>query len=120
MQVVGARILVSRLEEEKDTKGFQTATVDDTFTYKGKVEAIGIPLEGADGGFNTFIPMGAWPADPSVTYPSGTISPLSRMPLTLQVGNIVLFAKYSPDTHLIKDGDKEMKIVSLEDVLAVM
>lgn len=36
------------------------------------------------------------------------------------VGSVVLFAKYSPDTHDIKDGGKEMKFVSTKDILAVL
>lgn len=114
MQIVGARVLVSRIEEKKE-EGFQTAVVDDTFTYKGKVEAIGIPMEGSEMAYVGGADFG----DSSTT--SGTLSPFNgAIPLTLQVGNVILFAKYSPDTHLVKHDGKEMKIVSLDDILAIL
>lgn len=38
----------------------------------------------------------------------------------LEEGDVVLFAKYSPDTHTIEIEDKQVKFVSLRDVLAVV
>jgi len=41
MELIGNRVLVSRIEEEKEEGKFQTVAVQDSFTYKGKVEQIG-------------------------------------------------------------------------------
>lgn len=38
----------------------------------------------------------------------------------LTVGNTVLFAKYSPDTHEIDLDGKKVKFVSTNDILAVL
>lgn len=37
----------------------------------------------------------------------------------LGVGEVVLFAKYSPDTHEIEHEGKKLKFVSIRDILAV-
>ncbi len=36
----------------------------------------------------------------------------------LESGDVVLFAKYSPDTHEIEHEDKKIKFIRVEDVLA--
>lgn len=38
----------------------------------------------------------------------------------LVIGDVVLFAKYSPDTHDIEDKGNELKFVSTRDLLAVI
>jgi len=38
----------------------------------------------------------------------------------LEVGSIVLFAKYSPDTHEIDLDGKKVKFVAITDLLAVL
>lgn len=38
----------------------------------------------------------------------------------LEVGSIVLFAKYSPDTHEIDLDGKKVKFVAISDILAVL
>ena len=72
--------------------------VQDNFVNKGKVEQIGSAC-GMDGitftGMNTYNPE-------------------------IKEGSIVLFAKYSPDTQEIEHEGKKMKIVRIEDVLAVL
>lgn len=83
MQILGNRILVSKIEEEKKT-GFELVAATDSFLYKGKVEEVG----------------------------TGTFQ---MMP-----GEIVLFAKYSPDTQEVTVDGKTMKIISVSDVLAVI
>jgi co-chaperonin GroES (HSP10) len=35
-------------------------------------------------------------------------------------GDVILFAKYSPDTHDITDDGKKLKFVSTRDILAVL
>lgn len=77
-------ILVEKIKEEKG-EGFQTAEVQDSFVYKGRVKEV-----------------------PQV--------PLYVDNHVLAVGDIVLFAKYSPDTHEV-DGDKFIKAVDILKVL---
>lgn len=38
----------------------------------------------------------------------------------IKAGDVILFAKYSPDTQEIEHEGKKMKIVRIEDVLAVL
>lgn len=85
MKILGNRVLVSRVEEEKK-EGFQTVEVQDSFVYKGKVEICG---EGM-----------------TTDYPN--------------TGDIVLFAKYSPDTQEVEHEGRKMKIISVTDILAVL
>lgn len=40
MRIIGNRLLVSRVEEEK-SEGFQTVEIGNSFVYKGKVEQVG-------------------------------------------------------------------------------
>lgn len=80
MQILGNRILVSKIEEPKQ-EGFETVSPTDSFLYKGMV----------------------------VQSNSPEIVPES----------IVLFAKYSPDTHEVDVNGMMMKIINVSDVLAV-
>ncbi len=89
MQILGDRVLVSRLEEEKK-EGFQTVELQDSFLYKGKVEQIGTDIG----------PM--WDGTTIVSQP-------------VAEGVTVYFAKYSPHTQEING----MKVVRLEDIIAV-
>lgn len=88
MKILGNRVLVSKVEEEK-TEGFQTVDVQDSFVYKGKVQP---------GGF-----AGGYVAGGSINE-----------------GDTILFRKYSPDTETIQHGGQEMKIIRVDDVLAVL
>lgn len=36
------------------------------------------------------------------------------------IGDIILFAKYSPDTHDVEEGGKKMKFVKTTDILCVL
>lgn len=93
MKILGERVLVSKIEdEEKD--GFKTVDVIDSFIFKGKVEAVG------------------WEDSPNV---SGDIFNYS-----IKVGDIVIFAKYSPDTNDVEHEGKRYKIVNAKDILAVL
>jgi co-chaperonin GroES (HSP10) len=95
MIVLGNRILVSKVEEEKVEGAFTTVEVQDSFLYKGKVEQVGCtPMLMAGSSTSIIEPM-------------------------IKEGAVVLFAKYSPHTQTVKVNDKEMKIIRLEDVLAV-
>lgn len=38
----------------------------------------------------------------------------------LEVGNVVVFAKYSPNTHMIQREGKELKFVLIADILEVL
>lgn len=40
--------------------------------------------------------------------------------MSVHEGDIVLFAKYSPDTHEIEHEGKKLKFVKIDDVLAVL
>lgn len=94
MKILGNRILVSKIEEEK-TEGFETVSPTDSFLFQGKIEQI--PID--------------W-------HEMGTV--LVGPAKALSVGLVVLFAKYSPDTHDVEVDGKKMKIVSVADVLAVL
>lgn len=41
-------------------------------------------------------------------------------PEEMKAGNIILFSKYSPDTQEIEHEGKKMKIVSIDDLLAIL
>lgn len=84
MKIIGNRVLVSKVEEEKK-EGFQSVNVQDSFVYKGRVEIFG--------------------DCPHVAFNSG---------------DIVLFAKYSPDTQEIDIEGKKMKIINADDVLVIL
>ena len=93
MKILGNRLLVSKLEQVK-TEGFQTVEIQDNFLYKGKVEQIGI--------------------DTGLVWTGTAIeSPL------LTEGATVYFAKYSPHTQELDVEGQKMKVVRLEDVIAV-
>lgn len=85
MRILGNRVLVSKVEEEKKSE-FETAQVQDNFVYKGRVEVGSFVLHGG----------------------------------SVNEGDVVLFAKYSPDTQEIEHEGKKMKIVKVEDIIAVL
>lgn len=89
MKILGNRILVSKIEEEKKD-GFQTVDVQDSFVYKGKVEQ------------------------------TSSDCPQPGDHIHMQKGDTVLFAKYSPDTKEVDHEGKKMKIISMDDVLAIL
>lgn len=86
-KILGNRVLVSKVEEEKQ-EGFQTVQVQDSFVYKGRVEMLG--------------------NDRSTYY------------VTPEVGDVILFAKYSPDTQEIDHEGQKMKIINVDDILAIL
>lgn len=88
MKILGNRVLVSRIEEE-EKEGFQTVEIQDSFTFKGKVEQM------------------------------GDISAYSRADGLVE-GSTVMFAKYSPDIQDVEHEGKPMKIISVEDILAIL
>ena len=99
MKILGNRLLVSKLDETKK-EGFQTVEVRDSFLYKGKIEAIGEDCE-----------LGG-PVWASTTI--ATVEP------PFNIGDTVLFAKYSPHTQTLPVDGVEMKIIKVDDVLAVV
>lgn len=92
MKILGNRILVSKIIEPKK-EGFQTVDVQDSFIYKGKVE---------QGEY-------VWPS-----YEGGPD------PKRIGPGDVIQFKKYSPDTEEIEFDGKKMKIIKVEDVLAIL
>ncbi len=91
MKILGNRVLVSPLEKEVK-EGFQTVDVQDSLVYKGRIEQIG----------DTFLTT-------ATSYQG-----------LYEVGSIILFAKYSPDTHEIEHEGKKYKVVEVSDILAVL
>lgn len=94
MYILGNRVLVSPVEKEK-TEGFQTVEVQDSFTYKGRIEKLGQDV------LNEYKHYG------------------EELP-PLRIGDTILFAKYSPDTHEIEHEGTKFKSVKVEDILAVL
>lgn len=92
MKIIGNRILVSKIEEEVK-EGFQTVDVQDSFVNKGKIELLG----------------------DARSIQTGKI-----VSEDFTVGSTILFAKYSPDTQEIEHEGKKMKIIRVEDVLAIL
>lgn len=90
MRILGDRILVTRVQEEA-TDGFQAVKIQDSFVYKGKVELV------------------------------GNLSPeVASKDIPPNVGDIVLFAKYSPDTQEVDYNGQEAKIIIIKDILAIL
>lgn len=94
MKILGYRVLVSKVEEPA-AEGFSTVDVQDSFVYKGRIEILGSDLLHEGKHFRD-------------------------EPIGLSVGDVIQFAKYSPDTQDIKHDGKDMKIVKFEDILAVI
>lgn len=98
MKILGNRILVSKLEEPAK-EGFTTVDVQDSFVYKGKVEQIG--------GTTT---------DPTVLAQFST----GVATTAIAIGDIVVFAKYSPDTQELDHEGVKYKVIKIEDVIAIL
>ena len=78
----------------KDQEGkIQVLEAQTSFIYKGKIEQVG-----------------------DQSWGTSTISTQSKF----EIGQIVLFAKYSPDTQEIEHQDVKMKIIRTQDVLAIL
>ena len=90
MKISKDYIAVEKFEEPK-TEGFQTVQVQDNSTFKGVVKYL--PEQD----------MGTSLQEPR-----------------LKVGDVVLFAKYSPDTHDIEEAGEKLKFVKLTDILAIL
>lgn len=41
-------------------------------------------------------------------------------PMGLSIGDLILFAKYSPDTHEIDYEGKKMKVINVDDIIAIL
>lgn len=93
MKLLGNRVLISPLPKE-EKEGFQTVEVQDSFVYKGKVEMVG-------------------QIEP-------TLATGYRVSEDIKVGDILIFAKYSPDTHEYEHEGKKYKSVLISDVIAVL
>lgn len=92
MKILGNRVLVSRIEEEKK-EGFTTVAVQDDFIYRGRIEEVSH--------------VAAY-----VTHEQAVMD--------LKKGDIIIFAKYSPDTHEVDIDGKKYKSVAIPDILAVL
>lgn len=110
MIVLGNRILVSKVEEEKK-EGFQTVEVQDSFLYKGKVEQIGTVDS------SLFVAKGT--IDPGILNTGSISSTMNADPL-IKEGSIVLFTKYCPHTQSITHEGVDYKVIRMEDVIAVL
>lgn len=102
IKILGNRIILSKVEDTEDD-GFGVVKVQDSFVNKGKVEQIGSEL--------------------SIQHMFGGTSGVGVAhiePTSINIGDIVLFAKYSPDTQEIEHEGKDYKIVSISDVLAIV
>ena len=76
--------------DEPVAEGFKTVEVQDSFVYKGKIVKM--------------------PAD----------QPMYMDNDKLAMGDVIIFAKYSPDTVEIDIEGKKLKFVKLLDILAVI
>ena len=94
MKILGNRVLVSRVEDKKK-EGFQSVEVTDSFIYKGRVEQVG----GESGT--------VWTGQ-AIDEPD------------LREGVTIYFAKYSPHTQDIDHDGAKMKVVRLEDIIAIV
>ena len=95
MKILGNRVLVEPLEKEVK-EGFQTVEVQDSFVYRGRIVQLGE---------NNTYPVG------------GTGLPI---PPSFSVGDTIIFAKYSPDTHEFEHEGKKYKSVQISDIIAVL
>ncbi len=92
MRILGNRVLVSKfVEPEKE--GFKEVEIQDSFVFKGKVEQVS---EGMD-----------------------LINQITNVPL-FEINDVVLFSKYSPDTQEVEVEGQTMKIIKVEDILAIL
>lgn len=105
MKILGNRILVSKVEEEKK-EGFQAVQVQDSFVYKGKVEQDVYK----DFDIDKYI----------ASFPEGVMIPTKEPEIRFKTGDIILFAKYSPDTQEVDYKGQKMKIIKVDDVLAIL
>lgn len=101
MKLIGERVLVERVERE-NTGGFETVDVLDDFVSKGRIVQVGQPL--------------------SRGWAHSTMTTVNTAPTEddLTIGNIILFAKFSPDTQEVKVEGKDMKSVALADIIAIL
>ena len=76
--------------EEAKAEGFETVEVQDNFVYKGLVVQVGDGVETPE-----------------------RVSPV-------KVGDVILYAKYSPDTQEVEDKGVKYKVVLVSDILAVL
>jgi len=91
MKILGNRLLVSKVDEEKK-EGFQTVDIQDNFVFKGRVEKL----------------------------PYSNLEEWNFNGQIIKYRDIVLFAKYSPDTQEIEHDGQKMKIIKVDDVLAIL
>lgn len=88
---LGDRVLVKPLHEEESSFGILIAQTTKEKSEKGEIIAVG----------------------PGKTADNGQI-----VPLTVKIGQKVLFKKYAPDE--IKVGKEELLIISESDILAII
>ena len=102
MKILGNRVLVSQVEKEVK-EGFTTVDVQDDFVYKGRVAQVGVQIG---------VPISSYTAT-THTLEGGEF-------MEIKEGDIIIFAKYSPDTHEIEHEGKKYKSVLISDILAVL
>ena len=87
---ISINYVVVEKAEEPVSEGFQAVEIQDSFVYKGKI--IQLPAE----------------------------QPMYLDNDKIKLGDVILFAKYSPDTVEMEHEGKKIKFVKLSDVLAVL
>lgn len=102
MHIPNNRVVIEKVEEEV-REGYREVKVQDSSTFKGRV--IELP-------------------ELKVTSISSTnIFPTEGIYIgqhKLEIGDILLFAQNSPDTHQITHEGKEIKFIKIDDILAVL
>lgn len=104
MKIIGDRVLVERVEKEQ-SDGFETVDVLDDFVCKGRIVQVGEPIH-RGWGMTVTVATGLGQGDPEKD--------------DLAVGNVILFAKFSPDTQEVKVDGKELKTVATSDIIAIL
>lgn len=97
MRILGNRVLLERIEKEK-TSGFEAVEALDQFVSKGRVVQVGEVIGGDAVILSSNVPFEK----------------------AFDVGDIVLFAKFSPDTQEVTIEGVDMKVVAVADIIAVL
>lgn len=102
MKIIGDRVMLERIEKEA-TGGFEAVEVINDFVSRGRVVQVGSPITR---GYVQGMTMASF-------------SPSTPVKDDLAEGNIVLFAKFSPDTQEVKIDGTDYKVVALSDIIAI-
>lgn len=87
---ISVNYVVVEKHEEPQAEGFQAVEIQDSFVYKGKI--VDLPVS----------------------------QPLFVGDDRLAKGDVIMFAKYSPDTVEIEHEGRKLKFVKVSDILAIL